>query len=75
MVDEIPNFHPSVPPPTSKPLLVFPDTEDFIPVSFHPPPCVLAELRGNYSTLLTGNPDDDRSDDEGDGEEDTQKKK
>ena len=36
---------------------------------------VRTELRRDYSTLLTGNPDDDRSDDEGDGEEDTQKKK
>jgi len=36
---------------------------------------IVAELRRDYSTLLTGNPDDDRSDDEGDGEEDTQKKK
>jgi len=32
-------------------------------------------LRILFRTLLTGNPDDDRSDDEGDGDEDTQKKK
>ena len=33
------------------------------------------ELRREYSAVLTGNPDDDRSDNEDDGEEDTQKKK
>jgi len=31
-VDEIPDFHPPVPPATSKPLLVFLDLENPIPV-------------------------------------------
>lgn len=31
-VDEIPDFRPSAPPATSKPLLVFPDIKDRIPV-------------------------------------------
>jgi len=35
---------------------------------------VRIELRRDYSTLLTGNPDDDRSDDEDDSDEDTRKK-
>ena len=37
-------------------------------------PNVRIELRGDYSALLTGNPDDDRSDDEDDGEEDARRK-
>ena len=36
---------------------------------------VRIELRRDHSTLLTGDPDDDRSDDEDDGEEDTHKNK
>jgi len=72
MVDEIPDFCPSIPPATSEPLLVLLDLEDLIPV------CqvdhgVRIELRRDYSTLFTGNPDDDRSDDEDDDEGDTRK--
>ena len=72
VVDEIPDFHPPVPPATTQPFLVLLGLEDRISVRLVVPTELDQAETITRSAIFTGTPDDERSDDE-DEEVDTKK--